>query len=57
MNYYNCFFNIKMNNKTNYYQKNEEKLLNQPKEYYENKESFQEQARNKYGELPNEDTN
>ena len=46
-----------MNNKTNYYQKNEEKLLNQPKEYYENKESFQEQARNKYGELPNEDTN
>ena len=43
-----------MNNKTTYYQKNKGRLLNRPKEYYENKESFHEQARNKCGEVPNE---
>ena len=44
-----------MNDKTTYYQKNKEKLINRAKEYYENdKEKLREQAKNKYRELSNE---
>ena len=45
-----------INNKTTYYQKNKEKLLNGAKEYYENnKEKLREQAKNKYRELSNKE--
>ena len=38
-----------MGDKTTYYQRNREKILNGAKEYYENnKEIIREQARNKY---------
>ena len=41
-----------MNNKTTYFQKNKERLLQKAKKYYENnKERLQEQARNKDREL------
>ena len=49
------FFVIqKIDNKTTYYQKNKEKILNRTKEYYENnKKRLTEQTRNKYRELSN----
>ena len=49
------FFVIqKKDNKTTYYQKNKEKILNRTKEYYEsNKKRLTEQTRNKYRELSN----
>ena len=47
-----------MNNRTTDCIINREKLLNQAKEYYENnKERLQEQDRNKYRELYNEEKN
>ena len=46
-----------MSDKTTYYQRNREKTLNRPKEYYKtNKKILREQARNKYRELSNEET-
>ena len=45
-----------MNNENNYYQRNRLKSLKQAKEHYENdNERLQEQARNKYRELSNEE--
>ena len=42
--------------RTNSYQRNREKLLRRAKEYHENKkERLQEQAKNKYRELSNEE--
>ena len=41
-----------MDDKTTYYQRNREKLLNRAKEYYENnKDRIRDLARNKYSEL------
>ena len=49
------FFLIqKMNNKTIYYQRNRERILNKAKEYYKNnKKILREEARTKYRELSN----
>ena len=49
------FFLIqKMNNKTIYYQRNRERILNRAKEYYKNnKKILREEARTKYRELSN----
>ena len=45
-----------MGDKTTYYQKNKEKILNRAKEYYKNnKEILREKARNRYRELSNEE--
>ena len=49
---------IKMSEKTTYYQRNKEVVLNREKEYYErNKQVFSEKARNKYRELSDEQKN
>ena len=45
-----------MNDRTTYYQKSRERILNRTKEYYENnKHRIRVQARNKYRELTDEE--
>ena len=45
-----------MDDKTTYYQRTREKILNRVKEYYGNeKERLREQTKNKYRELSNEE--
>ena len=45
-------------NKTTYYQRNREIILNRAKDYYENnKKVLRDKARNKYRELSEEDKN
>ena len=52
VDYYEFLLYIKISNKTNYYRKNRDIILNRVKEYYENnKERLREQARNKYRKL------
>ena len=47
-----------MDDKTIYFQRNKERLLNKEKEYYENnKERIREKSRNEYGELSEEEKN
>ena len=53
---FNFLLYIKVDDRTTYYQRNRERMLNRAKEYYENnKERLREQTRNKYRELSNEE--
>ena len=47
-----------MSDKTTYYQRNRERILNRAKEYYENnKKRLREQEKNKYRKLSNKEKN